>query len=222
MSQRKRILKHRIAVSILTYLIKLYCNLIFLTCKIKSNIHPQSQAILESGKVSFVCLWHGRIFIFPKFMTRYGKFSAVISSHNDGEYLERFLSFFGHSGIRGSSRKQSFNAIRDTIRNLKEGKSVVITPDGPKGPRFEMKGSIARVAEKLDIPIIPVTFSSRTAKVFSSWDRFILPKPFSTIHISISEPFYPGLYEKPDETLEKAMNMQMKFLDSSAGLKVDY
>ncbi len=153
-------------------------------------------------------------------MTKIGKFAAVISAHGDGEFLSRAVESYGHKAIRGSSRKNSLNAMRGIISSLKSNLSVCITPDGPKGPRFKIKGNISNLAAKFKIPIIPICYSSSHAKVLDTWDKFIIPYPFSTIMIEIEDPIY--LSKADDQMVESIMNTQMQNLDKKMNLKVEY
>ncbi len=153
-------------------------------------------------------------------MTKIGRFTAVISSHGDGEFLSHAIESYGHPTIRGSSRKDSTNAMRGIIAAIKSGISICLTPDGPRGPRFKIKGNLTNLAVKYKLPIIPVCYSASRAKVLSTWDRFIIPYPFSKIIIELGDPVN---LKKPDDAfLEEVMNSQMKQLDEIMNLRVEY
>lgn len=202
--------------------IRIYVWLIFKTCKIEKNFDSEALDILKNKKQYIIAFWHSRILPFPKFLSTYSNISAVISSHNDAEYLAHILKDYGFELIRGSSRKQSLFAMFGIIKAIKSGKSIAITPDGPKGPRFKIKGNIINLCNKFNIPIIPATYSAYPAIVFNSWDRFILPLPFiSKVKIEIGK----ALLAKDITTsihLEKLMLKQVKAIDKQTNLKIDY
>jgi hypothetical protein len=156
-------------------------------------------------------------------MTGLGSFSAVISSHGDGEYLNKVLISYGHQTIRGSSRKNNIQALTGIIKLLRQGVSVGITPDGPKGPRFKVKGAIAKLAAKFNIPVIPISYSASHAVVLKTWDRFVLPIPLiSHIIIDVGAPVYFSKNEKNGNLkIEKRMLAQMLQLDKEVGLRTD-
>lgn len=158
-------------------------------------------------------------------MSQLGKFAAVISAHKDGEALNYIVCSYGHKGIRGSSRKQSVNAMIGLMKTIKEGVSVFVTPDGPMGPRFKVKGNMPELSYRYKIPIIPSCYSASNAIVLKTWDRFIIPVPFfSKIIIDISQPIHIFSEHKNSGNMivQKEMLMQTKMIDKALGLKIDY
>lgn len=220
----KRILKSQAVTRILVYVIKFYVLLLYIFCKVEVRFDNTSRGLIANNQVCFFSYWHSRILIFPKFMTNLGRFSAVISSHGDGEYLNQVIKSYGHQTIRGSSRKDSFKALIGIIRLLKQGVSLGITPDGPKGPRFKIKGAIATLAAKFNIPVIPITYSASHAIVLKTWDRFVLPIPLrSRIIIEIGAPIYFSEKKRNGNLkIEKLMLAQTVHLDKELGLITDY
>ena len=216
----KKILKSKSFVTLAVAIINFYVFLLFLTCRFTIKQSAKSKEILDEKKLCIISYWHSRILIFPKFMTRYGKFAPVISSHGDGEFLSRAVSSYGHDPIRGSSGKNSLNAMRGILTALKSNCSICLTPDGPRGPRFQIKGNISNLAVKFHIPIIPICYSTSNAKILQTWDRFIIPFPFSKINIDISEPIF--LKKADDLKVTEIMMAQMSELDKKLKLKVDY
>jgi hypothetical protein len=209
-------IKSSIALKVIAYIVNAYIWLVFKTCKISIDIAAEAEQILSKQTQCILVFWHGRILPFPKLMARYNSFATVVSTHRDAEYLAQVLSMHGHKLIRGSSNKNSISAMMGMVKHIKSGDSIAITPDGPKGPRFKIKGVVLQIAEKYNLPIIPVSYSASHAKVFSSWDRFILPIPFkSKIEIKIEGPVLP-------QDLEQFMCAQIYDLDEKTDLKMDY
>lgn len=221
----KKVLKIKMVAKLLVWIIRTYTNLLFRVCKVHVHVDKQAQDYLNGNQVWIFSAWHSRIFIFPEFLYKGVNFSAVISSHGDGEVLSHLMASYGFKTIRGSSRHNSFSAMSGMIRAIKAGHNIAITPDGPIGPRFKIKGNIVEFANRFSIPIIPFSYSASHAKVLKTWDRFIIPIPFlSEIYIEIGKPISPSVKknENSQKELEEIMMAQVQQLDSKAQLKIDY
>ena len=196
-----------------------YIAITLFTSKIIATIPQPSQEILSCNKPCILLFWHGRIAIMPAMIQRlYPKhiFAAVISQHNDGEYLSYFVKKFGHETIRGSSSRGGANAIAGIIAALRQKKSIAITPDGPRGPAMKIGGNVIALAQKYNLPILHICYSASRTKIFKSWDRFMLPLPFSRINLTCSEPWYCDHSENRDKLkmeLEISMTRQQEMLD---------
>jgi lysophospholipid acyltransferase (LPLAT)-like uncharacterized protein len=110
----------------------------------------------------------------------------LISMHRDGELIARAIGYFGHGTVRGSAAKPGSNkdkggaaALRGMLKALKANEYVGITPDGPRGPRMRASDGIVTVARVSGVPIMPCSFSCRSRIVLGTWDRFLLPLPFT-------------------------------------------
>tara|TARA_Y100001960_G_scaffold242660_1_gene256653 strand:- start:4322 stop:4864 length:543 start_codon:yes stop_codon:yes gene_type:complete len=103
----------------------------------------------------------------------------LISHHRDGELLARTVSHFGFDTIRGSSSRGGDGALREMLRSLKAGKCIGFTPDGPRGPRMQVAEGIISIAKLAGVPIVPACYAISRRKVLASWDRFLVPFPFS-------------------------------------------
>lgn len=100
------------------------------------------------------------------FAHRMDRAKVLISRHRDGEMIARVVGYFGLATIRGSYRKGSIGSLREILSDLKAGYDVAITPDGPKGPRYEVKGGIVELARLTGKAIVPVTYGTRKKKPF--------------------------------------------------------
>ncbi len=134
--------------------------------------------------------WHNRILFAPiMFKKEYRRsVSAIISSSRDGEYLADLLALFGISSIRGSTKKKALVALNESTRRIAEGKTVFITPDGPRGPRGKMSQGPVIIASKMSVPIVPLSINYSNYWELHTWDLFRIPKPFSTVTVVIGEP----------------------------------
>ena len=215
---------HQIAKFLLKPLLLLaraYIWIVFKTSHLEVRVDNDSEQLLKGHKPLILALWHNRSLLSPCFFKRFGRFTAVVSAHKDGSFLEEFLNIYGHGAIRGSSRKQGFNAIKQAIGHLRQGKMVVITPDGPLGPCYSINGNIVKLAAKIKVPIIPASYSAKRAKILSTWDKFIVPYPFNKIIFEISKPFLIDNTLNEQQTkieLQQLMINQACKLDGAIGL----
>jgi lysophospholipid acyltransferase (LPLAT)-like uncharacterized protein len=141
------------------------------------------------GQPVIYVLWHGRLL--PLTYGRRGEgVVALISRNRDGEYIARIVERWGFETVRGSSSRGGMAALRELVRKVREGKSIAITPDGPRGPREQMKPGALILAQLSGAPIIPAAASAERAWWFGRWDRFLIPQPFSRIRVAYGEPLF--------------------------------
>lgn len=105
--------------------------------------------------------------------------TVLVSRSKDGELIARVLAWYGVESARGSSTRGGSAAIREILRVAKSGRNIVFTPDGPKGPPQIAKDGVVYAAQVTGLPILPMSFASPGSKVLRTWDRMILPKPFT-------------------------------------------
>jgi lysophospholipid acyltransferase (LPLAT)-like uncharacterized protein len=217
----KKILKSKFSKYLLVYGIRFYVWLIFSTCKMDLRFNKDAKSTITKKQHAVFAYWHSRILIFTKLLSPYGRYGIVASSHGDAELLAILVKMYGHRVVRGSSTKGSINAMRGILELIRTKTSFGITPDGPRGPRFKIKGSVTTLASKYRFPIIPMSYSASKAIVLRSWDRFIIPIPFiSTIIVDIGKPIY--FNKQDDSKLESAMLSQTMSLDKELNIKIDY
>ena len=130
--------------------------------------------------------WHAELLISPQVyrkLRKQQKTAAIIAQHYDGELIARTLSFLNILPLRGSSRKGAKAVLIAAIAALKENYSVMITPDGPKGPRHSMSDGAVALALRSNLPLMVVNYKAHSFWQLQSWDKFIIPKPFTTLEI---------------------------------------
>lgn len=132
-------------------------------------------------------LWHNRIFTLPPVWWRSGgngrKSVVLTSASHDGAMLSHAMAVFGLGAVRGSSSRRAVAALVGMKKALKEGFDVCITPDGPRGPRYEFQPGVVKIAESAGVPIIPIHATYASAWRVKTWDRLVIPKPFSKVHV---------------------------------------
>lgn len=165
----------------------LYVRLVFYTARWRWIGREHYDAANADPRSYVGSVWHGRLTPIAMLRPRRRRAVAMASEARDGEMIAQTIRFLGGHTVRGSSRdprkpnkdRGGGAAAEILMRRLRRGDIVVITPDGPRGPRMRAKAGVALIAAGGGAPVLPVAFSMRRAKVFRSWDRFMLPWPFS-------------------------------------------
>lgn len=124
-----------------------------------------------------VAFWHSRLLMMGQTWFG-GPFHMLISQHRDGTLIARTIESFGYSTIAGSTTRGGAGALRAILKVLKGGGTIGITPDGPRGPRQRATMGTINAARLSGAIIVPLTYSAR-GRLLNSWDRFLLPLPFS-------------------------------------------
>jgi lysophospholipid acyltransferase (LPLAT)-like uncharacterized protein len=148
------------------------------TMTIKEVNEEGIRGLWERGENAIGVFWHGRLLMTPLAYGG-GGLKILISRHRDGELVTRTVRHFGLRTIRGSSTRGGIAGIKGLVRALQKGYDVAIAPDGPRGPRYKVQPGVIQVAKLSGRPIFPFTFSAAPRKILHTWDRFILPFPFS-------------------------------------------
>lgn len=136
-------------------------------------------------------LWHNRLLVFPfvlKWFTPNRHGAALISASRDGDLLTDAIQRFGFNVVRGSSSRLGASALLQLSEVLAQREDVVITPDGPRGPVYELGPGVIFLAQKTHASVLPMNLEYSSCWRFKSWDRFILPRPFSTIRVIFGKP----------------------------------
>ena len=145
----------------------------------------------DLGKETFImACWHGELLMIPYAYTKYRKnphVKLLISEHFDGNLIAKTLGFFGFGTIRGSSTRGGAKALITSIKEIRNGYDLGITPDGPKGPRHEVQDGIIVMAQKAKVKITLVEIKPSSYWQLGSWDKFVIPKPFGIINYYISD-----------------------------------
>ena len=137
-------------------------------------------------------LWHNRFFTVPsawrKICGTSRKSMVLTSASNDGAMVARAMAVFGFVAVRGSSSRRAVAALVGMKRAIVAGFDVCVTPDGPRGPRYVFQPGLVKIAEATHTPIIPVHVRFSSAWRLNTWDRFVIPKPFSRVHVIFDHP----------------------------------
>lgn len=184
----------RLAQVILPPIAALLIKFIMLTSRVEIIGADSFYRLLDSGEGFIIPFWHGRMFLFPAFYKKYvdRDLRVLISAHRDGELISRIIDRFDLGTVRGSSRRGGKAAMLELQNLVKRGVVVIVTPDGPKGPGLKVRRGIIEMAKRTGAPILPVTYSATRKIILDTWDKFVVPLPFSTVTFSFGEPIYVG------------------------------
>jgi lysophospholipid acyltransferase (LPLAT)-like uncharacterized protein len=123
-----------------------------------------------------VWMWHGRMLIGLSLFSDRGGVRVLVSPSRDGDLAQELLLAAGFKTLRGSSSRGGAQAVREMLGHLDRGEGLVITPDGPRGPRHSTKPGLAWMARTTGFPILPLGMVADRAWHAASWDRFTVPK----------------------------------------------
>lgn len=174
--------KNSPAHAALSFLAWLYMQLVGRTSRI--NIKGRK----HDGPAAYA-LWH-RQEVLMIYLHRGMNLCGMVSKSKDGEYMARILLRFGFSFVRGSTSSGSAMALRGLIKAARDGYSIAITPDGPKGPIFKAQPGLVLTAQKAGIPIVPAACALSRKLVLRSWDKYQFPLPFGRIEAVYGEPIF--------------------------------
>jgi hypothetical protein len=132
----------------------------------------------------------------------------LISPSEDGDLLARLARLMGYSVIRGSTYKKAVPAARSLIKVLRKNNKIIIIADGSRGPRCVAQSGSVQLAGITGAPIFPMTFGARNKVVLNSWDRFVIPLPFTRCTLNFSSPI--SLARRADEQSIEEKRLQLE------------
>ena len=142
------------------------------------------------------CTWHNRLGLC---LEAYGKFkkvkprlgvAAMVSASKDGGFLAAILERFRVIPVRGSSSRRGSQALLELTTLAGRGIDLAITPDGPRGPRYQVQDGVLALAQLTGLPIVPFSFRAVWKIEVKSWDRFQIPLPFTRCEMNAGRPVY--------------------------------
>ncbi|MDA8124437.1 MAG: lysophospholipid acyltransferase family protein [Deltaproteobacteria bacterium] len=194
--------------------LRLYFSLI----RIRTEGEEEVKAHLRAGNKAIAALWHQRILICLGYARRFAEFApaVMISRSRDGEMIADVYRRLNFRPVRGSSSRGGREALAQMIADLADHPFAVHVVDGPQGPRGVVKAGLVSMAQLSGAPIVPVSISVNRAWVLNSWDRFLIPKPFSTVFVRWGEPhFVPQILDNEAfEAIRRSIEKKMQEIQS--------
>lgn len=163
---------------------------------------------IEQTPQYILAFWHAHLLLMLHSRWK-PPISVIISQSKDGEIIARVFDWYGVDSARGSSTRGGGQALRELIRVAREGKNIVFTPDGPKGPARVVKEGVVYAAQATALPIVPIAFAAKKKKLLRSWDRMVVPYPFTRAIFLYGEPISVPRDANAEEwrlRIEQAMN----------------
>ena len=160
------------------------------TYRIRIVDPDNEQNIIEAGGQLVYASWHQRFFSGITFFSTRQPIAIIISQSRDGEMAARAVNILGWHAVRGSSSHGGGQALEVIKRLSGQGYKIGHIVDGPRGPFGTVKPGLIRIAQYANLPIVPTITSGQNRWVFSSWDRFMVPKPFSRVIIRFGSPIH--------------------------------
>lgn len=168
-------------------------------------VGPAERINDSDGPVIHV-LWHNRIMVSPYLWRKmYPKREVVVltSASKDGAALAAAVRVFRVGAVHGSSSRRGAAALVALRRAAQAGKDLVVTPDGPRGPRYHLQPGVVKLAQTTGLPVVVMRIEHQSHWTLKSWDRFQIPKPFSKVRVVLEEPkVFPR--EMNEEEFEEA------------------
>ena len=146
------------------------------------------RGLVEGGERFVFLAWHEALL--PLLWQHRGQNVAImVSEAREGRYLGDYASGLGYHLLPGSSSRGGTRALLGAVRALRAGRPVAVTPDGPRGPRREVKPGVVRAAQRERAWILPLHASAERAWRLRSWDRLMIPKPGTRLQVAYGPPF---------------------------------
>ena len=192
---RQMTFKRRLSYALLKPVLLLLVNFIWLSCRVKVVGQKNIDGVLATGKPVIPCYWHQQHLFCGWYMLqqikRGMKVGFLISPSVDGEIPAKIVASRGARVIRGSSTRTGAQALREMYQVIaKDGVSPVTTSDGPTGAIFKFKPGAAMLSRMTGAPMLPIACAAGNAWYLGSWDRFMVPKPFSEVVVAVGEAVY--------------------------------
>jgi len=195
----KRWFKHKILPKLIACAAKGYITLLYWSCRIKIEGAEKYRERAKTEKM-ILALWHNRIGPVIPVLKRCAAdftYAAMISKSRDGEILSTLVESYPQARSIRVAHNNRFGALQKTIDHLSEkGDILLITPDGPTGPRYKIKPGIIRVAKAAGATVTPFSWAASRYWQLGNWDKMIIPKPFSAIYARFGSPIK---FEKSEE-----------------------
>ena len=178
------------------------------------------QDLKARGVPILFALWHGRMFL--SIQAHRGEGIVTMASQSkDGEWIAHWLQKNGYVVVRGSTTRGGSQALREMVRLVRSGRHAALTVDGPKGPPRVVAPGVVQLARLTGAWILPITSSCSNPRFLASWDRYLVPYPFSKGVVAYGEPF-PIPPDVSDESalarIASALDAATARADAAAGV----
>ncbi len=197
MAEKKKRLKKRIKQWLMLWLVPpvayVFFNLLYFSLRKELRNADELLERWKRGEPSIIVLWHNRALLcspFYRWTLRGGRAVLLASQSSEGVLASRIFRLFGGKIAWGSSTRGGKEGLEDMIAFGREGYNLAIAPDGPRGPLYQARPGAVRIAKETGLPVYPAAYYPEKVTRLNSWDRFIIPHPFSRILFMLGKPVY--------------------------------
>ena len=175
---------------------------------------PNRLLMDRHSKPAIFVMWHNRLFLIPYLFWKYwnifqrGKVAVMVSTSKDGGYLVRVLERFNLICVRGSSSRRGNAALLEMTRLVEAGADAGITPDGPRGPKYQVADGVISLAQLTGAPIIPISYVLSHKIELNSWDGFMIPLPFGRATLRVGVPVNVSSAADAEEREHKRLELE--------------
>lgn len=226
-----KLISRKYILPICGYFIGLYLKFVFKTSKVHIEKHPEACYFFDDFNPALYAFWHGRLLMMVTIHPPLYKMRVLTSKNDIGILVSYCTRLFGIELIRGSTHnpkkpnrnKGGAEALKEILRCLKNGFPIGLTPDGPLGPIYKVNKGILIASILSKKPIIPMTYSCKSGYQAKSWDKFLVPFPFTELRFKLNRPIYPPDNTSPDSLeafsleVQTILNQDIQELDRLCG-----
>ncbi len=216
----------RLIQTLLSLIGSIYVLTVYKTSKVNLKNRKKIENLLERNESFIYSFWHDQLLMCPLTWQSNSNIKVLISKHRDGDIIAQLISNLGFEAIRGSTHKTNkiknkggLLSARKMIKSLKNGISIGISPDGPKGPRHKVSEGILSISRLSESVILPVGIGFKKKWVLNTWDKFIIPKPFNEITVIWGDPIPAITNEKNNHQFKTKLESKMNNLTAQANKK---
>src|SRR5262249_21884853 len=179
---------------------------------LRYEVDDRAKVIGKPVRENYIAaLWHNRLllisFALKKFLPQRPG-AGLISASRDGDLITDLTKRFGFEVVRGSSSRLGASALRELENVLASGRDVLITPDGPRGPAYELGPGIVFLAQKTGAAVVPINMEFSSCWRVNSWDGFILPRPFAKVRVILGPAHRVGATTTREEFEKERLALQ--------------
>ncbi len=208
---KKKNLLYRFTLWVSPWLYGLLSRLLFATCRVENPDRDFYTRMIKGPPCVFT-FWHYSIF-YVVHLSRGSRWVPMVSASADGEYVARILEGLGYRVVRGSRGRGGVRALRQMLKLIGDDGNGAVVADGSQGPPLEVQGGVILMAAHLGVPVVPIVWAADRYWTFSSWDRTVLPKPFSRILVRCGKPFTVPKEAGREEFEQYRQRLEKEMLD---------
>jgi len=179
---------------------------------LRYEVDDRADVVGEPVSENYIAaLWHNRLllisFVLKKFLPQRPG-AGLISASRDGDLIADLTQRFGFEVVRGSSSRLGASALRELENVFASGRDVLITPDGPRGPAYQLGPGIVFLAQRTGAAVVPINMEFSSCWRVNSWDGFILPRPFARVRVILGPAHRVGATNTPEEFEKERVALQ--------------